>query len=437
MSLGTPIHSRTVHDDASGTPHESPLPAAPLTPSEAALRGIGRLDAALLEALGRRLGPVPLRLRLWQGTQLALGPPPLVATVSFADRATLSRVLWNPELWFGEAYASGRVEVHGDLVGALEATFRAAAGRGGGLWPRLRRLGSRRNTARRSRRNVHEHYDLGNDFYRLWLDPEMVYTCAYYPDPDSSLERAQLAKLDLVCRKLRLQPGEEVVEAGCGWGALALHMARRYGVRVRAYNLSSEQLRHARLRARAEGLDEAVSFVEGDYREITGRFDVFVSVGMLEHVGLGSYAALAGVLQRCLKGPRARGLLHFIGRHQPRPLGGWILRRIFPGAYPPSLSQVFSQVLEPAGLAVSDVENLRPHYARTLAHWRQRFEAQAQRVEAMFSPEFARAWHLYLAGSEAAFRVGSLQLFQLVFERPDGASLYWTRDEMPRPAAEA
>ena len=144
------------------------------------------------------------------------------------------------------------------------------------------------NSRRGSRNNIHRHYDLGNDFYKLWLDEQLLYTCAYFPTPSSTLEHAQIAKMDHVCRKLRLQPGETVVEAGCGWGALALHMARKYGVSVKAYNVSHEQIAFARERARAEGLSDRVEYIEDDYRAITGKFDVFVSVGMLEHVGLGS-----------------------------------------------------------------------------------------------------------------------------------------------------
>jgi cyclopropane-fatty-acyl-phospholipid synthase len=282
-----------------------------------------------------------------------------------------------------------------------------------------------------SRHNVHRHYDLGNDFYRLWLDEQFVYTCAYFPSPDCDLEAAQVAKLDLVCRKLRLRPGERVVEAGCGWGALALHMARHYGVTVRAYNVSREQLRHARERSWREGLADRVEFIDDDYRNAVGPADVFVSVGMLEHVGLENFGALGAVIDGCLPSGRGRGLLHFIGRDRPRPLSAWIRRRIFPGAYAPTLSEVFSRVVEPGGLSVLHVENLRVHYARTLALWRERYEAAFDRVETRFGREFARAWRLYLAGSEAAFRTGSLQLFQVEFARTGDDDLPWTESSTP------
>jgi cyclopropane-fatty-acyl-phospholipid synthase len=241
--------------------------------------------------------------------------------------------------------------------------------------------------------------------------------------------------MDRVCRKLWLRPGESVVEAGCGWGSLALHMARHYGVRVRAYNVSREQIRHARLQARRADLADRVEFVEDDYRTIRGRYDAFVSVGMLEHVGREAYPELAAVLDRSLPERGGRGLLHFIGRDEPGELNAWIRRRIFPGAYPPTVSEAVAGTLQPGRFSVLDVENLRLHYARTLAHWLERFERASERVTAMFDETFTRTWRLYLAGSRAAFETGSLQLFQVSFARASDASIPWSRDELLAPGA--
>jgi cyclopropane-fatty-acyl-phospholipid synthase len=269
---------------------------------------------------------------------------------------------------------------------------------------------------------------VGNDFYRLWLDGQLVYTCAYFPSPGATLEEAQVAKMDLVCRKLRLRPGEHVVEAGCGWGALAIHMARKYGVTVTAYNLSHEQVTYARERAAREGLADRVAVVEDDYRAIHGSADAFVSVGMLEHVGPADYPVLGAVIRRVLGDGRGRGLLHFIGRSRPNPLNPWITKRIFPGAYPPTLVEAIGGVLEPGNLTVLDVENLRLHYATTLDHWRRRFVAAADEVRRTFGVSFERAWHLYLSGSQAAFLAGSLQLFQVVFAPARSNGIPWTRE---------
>src|SRR5262249_20193250 len=205
-----------------------------------------------------------------------------------------------------------------------------------------------------------------------------------------------------------LQPGDTVVETGCGWGALAMHMARHYGVTVKAFNISAEQVSYARERARREGVSRQVEFIADDYRNVSGRFDAFVSIGMLEHVGRQQYPVLASVLQRVLKPDTGRGLLHFIGRDRPRPINAWIRERILPGSSAPTLAEVTTDVLAPADMSVVDVENLRQHYARTLRRWRERFEQSEAVVTQMFDETFARTWRLYLAGSEAAFTSGWL-----------------------------
>jgi cyclopropane-fatty-acyl-phospholipid synthase len=379
------------------------------------------VDRALGWLVRRAFGDAPLRFALADGTLLHAPPVPAVATIVLANRRLLFRLCLEPEVTLGEAYAAGALEIQGDLVAALQAGYRAIERR------RPKAGWAGRHSLRASRANVHRHYDLGNDFYRLWLDERMVYTCAYFPTPEASLEAAQVAKMDHVCRKLDLKPNERVVEAGCGWGSLALHMARRYGVSVTACNISHEQIVFAREQAEREGLAGRVTFVEDDYRAIDGRFDVFVSVGMLEHVGHENYPILGHVIDRCLERERGRGLLHFIGRDRPRPLSAWIRRRIFPGAYAPTLTEAILGVLQPAGFSVLDVENLRLHYARTLGHWLERYERAAETVVARYGEAFARAWRLYLAGSKAAFTTGSLQLFQIQFARGGSNAVPWTR----------
>ena len=389
-------------------------------------------DRLLATQVQRGISDAPVRLELWDG-RLASGAPACAAgDLIVGDRGALLGLAINPDLYFGDAYAAGRLRIRGSLREVVTALSRSTAANPG-WWERAANLITRVNDARAARHHVHYHYDLGNDFYALWLDSQMVYTCAYYADDSMTLDGAQGAKLDLVCRKLQLRAGEEVIEAGCGWGALALHMARHYGVRVKAFNLSTEQLQWARERARREGLEGRVEFVEGDYREVRGTCDAFVSVGMLEHVGRSSFDALSSVLRRTLKRDGGRGLLHFIGRDVPRPLNAWIRRRIFPGAYTPTLAEVTREVLGPAGLSVVDVENLRLHYARTLAHWSEGFAAAADRVRALYGEEFCRAWELYLAGSEAAFHTGWMQLFQVVFAPRESRPPFFTRSAIYQP----
>jgi cyclopropane-fatty-acyl-phospholipid synthase len=374
--------------------------------------------------LRRRFGHAPLRFTLADGTDLFDSGPHRVGTVQLRDRRALLGLAIDPDRYFGDAYGDGRIDVEGDLTATLEAAFRALGAQAVRPAPSRVRLDAHSVPA--SRANARHHYDLGNEFYRLWLDERMAYSCAYFPREGMSLEDAQVAKFEHICAKLRLRPGERVVEAGCGWGSLALHMARRHGVSVRAFNVSREQLRHARSQAAAEGLQGRVEFVEDDYRSIDGRFDAFVSVGMLEHVGPENFGLLGSVIRRVLDPEHGRGLLHFIGRDHPYPLNAWIRRRIFPGAYPPTLAEMSTGVLEGARLSVLDVENLRPHYATTLGHWLSRFDAVADLVKARHGESFARAWRLYLAGSEAAFRTGWLQLFQVVFG-VNGRDVPWGR----------
>jgi cyclopropane-fatty-acyl-phospholipid synthase len=377
--------------------------------------------------LQRRIAQAAVRVELADGSSVYSGPEP-AGSLIVRDARVLLGLLINPHLYFGEAYMAGRLDVRGGLERVVEAVSRLS------LQPSpIERITSPLTVANdqsRSRRNVHHHYDLGNDFYQAWLDEQLVYTCAYFEHPDVSLEEAQRAKLDLVCRKLRLRPGDLVVEAGCGWGALALHMARSYGARVKAFNVSREQIAYARERAAREGLSSRVEFIDDDYRNVKGEYDAFVSIGMLEHVGLKHFGSLADVLSRVLRRACGRGLLHFIGRDIPRPLNAWVRRRIFPGAYPPTLAQVATRILEPARMSIVDVENLRLHYARTLAHWSERFAAIDEQVRERYGERFRRAWELYLAGSEAAFAAGSLQLFQVVFSPLENAPPYWTRAEV-------
>jgi cyclopropane-fatty-acyl-phospholipid synthase len=390
------------------------------------------VEARLLLRLLARQGAPPLEFVLWTGERVSTGATEPVARVSIADRATLVGILVDPQVRFGDAYSDGRITIEGDLVRMLEAVYRASLG--SPRQPsRLRRVldllhRPRINSLVGSRDNIHHHYDIGNAFYSLWLGNTMAYTCAYYPTPSATLDEAQMAKMHHVCRKLRLNAGESVVEAGCGWGTLALHMARHYGVRVRAFNISHEQIAYARERAKREGLASLVEYVEDDYRNISGRYDAFVSIGMLEHVGPDNYPTLGRVAYQSL-GSRGRGLIHSIGCNLPRPMNPWIEKRIFPGAYPPSLGEMM-RIFEPWDLSVLDVENLRLHYAQTLRQWLDLYEAARGRVCEMFDERFVRMWRLYLSGSIAAFTTGSLQLFQVLFAPGTNNEVPLTRDHL-------
>jgi len=389
---------------------------------------VSALATRLFQSLVARAGNPPIEFALASGRVLHAPRGQAVGRIVFRDVRVLWDVVRQPELAFGDAFSAARLTVEGDLLEVLYHLFRASEEAGAerakrslfGFQPR-----ARDNSLETSREHIQHHYDLGNEFYALWLDERMVYTCAYYPTPQASLEQAQVAKLEHVSRKLELAPGMRVVEAGCGWGALALHMAREHGVRVRAFNISPSQIAFAREQARREGLERQVEFVQDDYRNVTGTYDAFVSVGMLEHVGLAHYRELGGVIARSLA-PGGRALLHSVGRSRPQAPNAWLERRIFPGSYPPSLREVMD-ILEPYRFTVLDVENLRLHYARTLLDWLARFESHADRIRRMYDEAFVRAWRLYLAGCSAAFRASSIQLFQVLFTHPGANRVPLTR----------
>ena len=393
------------------------------------------INRRIVRRLLSSVGSPRISMRLWNGEEYFFGSGSPVGCMEVRDWRALVGMLLRATVGFGEGYSRGQIEIHGDFLSFINEITRAiAVGREGNyLSQKLRSQfrGLRNNTLSRSRHNVHHHYDLGNDFYKLWLDENLVYTCAYYDHPASTLAEAQIAKLDHVCRKVQLQPGQKVIEAGCGWGALAMHMAEHYGVTVKAYNNSHEQVKYAREQAEARGLTGRVEFVEADYRTIDERCDAFVSVGMLEHVGLRNYRTLGELMGRCLK-PDGLGIIHTIGRSHPGPTDPWITKYIFPGGHIPSLSEIMS-VIEPGMFSVLDVENLRLHYARTCRAWLDNFEAVSDQVADMYDEEFVRTWRLYLAGSSAGFQSGTLQLFQVVFAPFGNNDVPWNRRHLYPP----
>lgn len=334
-----------------------------------------------------------------------------------AERA----IVFDPMLALPEAYMSGELEViEGDVLELLHIVYRNM-GPGGVevAWSKalesfriaLRRL-QQVNTAARARKNVEYHYDLSREFYRLFLDEDMQYSCAYFARPDMTLEEAQLAKKRHISAKLDLRPGQQVLDIGSGWGGMALHMASSFDVDVLGVTLSGEQHTLATDRAHQMGLQNRVHFEIRDYRDLRERFDRIVSVGMFEHVGVNHYHAFFDRIAALLK-PDGVMVLHSIGRSgPPAATSAFIRKHIFPGGYIPALSEVLPHI-ERAGLIVTDVEIFRLHYAETLMHWRKRFLANRARVVEIYDERFARMWDFYLAASETAFRWQDLMVFQI------------------------
>ena len=366
----------------------------------------------------------------------AAGPE---AGIEIRDARTIRRLIADPALAVGEAYMDGSlVPLGSTLSDVLEVMFLNHIS--GGFHPgvelhaKLRRLARRWaqfNPAPRSRRNVAHHYDLDDRLYALFLDDDWQYSCAYFRTGAETLDAAQAAKKRHIAAKLLLdRPGLTVLDIGCGWGGLALTLARDYGARVTGITLSAEQLARARGRAAEAGLSDRVRFELLDYRDaaLAGPFDRIVSVGMFEHVGINHYRRFFSRLHELLS-PGGVALVHSIGRSEgPAATNPWLQRHIFPGGYSPALSEVFPAV-ERSGLQTTDLEILRMHYADTLRHWRRRFAARRAEAAALYDERFCRMFEFYLTGSELAFRRLGHMVWQMQLSR-SGRAVPQTRDYM-------
>jgi cyclopropane-fatty-acyl-phospholipid synthase len=357
-------------------------------------------------------------------------------TTATAQRA----MLLDPELKLGEAYMDGTLVIErGSIADVLALLLRHDRIKAPAwTWlPRLLRHLFRRlqqhNPRSRSRNNVAHHYDLDGRLYSLFLDGDQQYSCAYFESADQSLDDAQLAKKRHLAAKLLLKPGLEVLDIGCGWGGLALYLADITGARVTGITLSQEQYQRARNRALERGQSKNTEFSLTDYRDVSGRFDRIVSVGMFEHVGVGFYDAFFAKCASLLADDGV-ALLHSIGRSGPPGITNpWIAKYIFPGGYIPALSEIL-QPIQRAGLIVTDIETLQLHYAETLKAWRERFLAHREEAQKLYDQRFVRMWEFYLACSEMAFREGDMVVFQIQMAKHKGVAPE-TRDYIVREEA--
>jgi cyclopropane-fatty-acyl-phospholipid synthase len=352
------------------------------------------------------------------------GEPGPAVTVRLHDASLGRKLFLNPRLYLGEAFMNGELTVEdasiydfldfiAENMNLAPRTLLTPLYDGFG---RAFRVFQQYNPLHRSRENVAHHYDLSDTLYDLFLDADRQYSCAYFLAPEQTIEEAQANKKRHIAAKLLLQPGQRVLDIGSGWGGLALYLARECGVSVTGLTLSTEQLKVAQRRAADAGLADRVRFELLDYREATGQYDRIVSVGMFEHVGVVHYAAFFRKVKDLLAEDGV-ALLHSIGRQDgPGATNPWIRKYIFPGGYSPAVSEVVP-VVERTGLWITDIEILRLHYAETLRAWRQRFNANRERVRALYDERFCRMWEFYLAGSEVAFRRQGHMNFQMQLAR--------------------
>lgn len=390
-------------------------------------------------------GRVELRLPDEETVIIEGAEPGPWAAIRITDPTLDWKIPLNPELVGAEAFMDGTLIVEDgpeggtayDLLSLLfenQSAFTLSGPQALVYWldKAFRRV-AQHNPTWRSKKNASHHYDLGNAFYRLWLDPDLQYSCAYYHDGTESLRDAQILKKRHIAAKLNLKPGQRVLDIGCGWGGMALYLAATADVEVTGITLAEEQLEVARARAKAAGLEHRARFELLDYRDVTERYDRIVSVGMLEHVGVGHLETYFHKVRDCLKDDGV-ALIHTISSMSPPAATGPFLRKyIFPGGYTPTLSEC-AAATEAAELWVLDCEVWRIHYARTLRAWQQAFQAVRGRVEEIYDPRFARMWEFYLAACECSFAYGSSNVLQLQLGRErDATPLH--RDWIPSAAA--
>lgn len=388
----------------------------------------------IVHRLFQRIRGGTLDVTYWDGTRESYGEGEPRYGIRFREDFSpdFSSGDWLTAL--GEAYMDGQLEVEGDLGGLVSLVtsenFLPDEEAHPFLTPLLRATAAIRSITRQ-KEDISRHYDLGNDFFRLWLDESMTYSCAYFRTRYDTLEQAQRQKIEHSLRKLRIAPGERLLDIGCGWGSLVMHAAAELGVEAVGITLSEEQHALAGATIRARGLDDKASVRLIDYGSLSAegrKFHKVVSIGMIEHVGKAHLGEFFAALEKLLK-PGGLALLHMITGMKENRGSGWIEKYIFPGGYIPMLPEIVAQASS-RGLRVWDVENLGPHYHLTLEHWVKRFEQAAAKVRKMFDERFVRMWRLFLLTSSAAFREGRIEVHQILVSHGKPRALPPTRDDL-------
>jgi cyclopropane-fatty-acyl-phospholipid synthase len=382
----------------------------------------------LLDTFFAGMKSIPFQVNYWDGTSSSFGRDKPQFTLTFKEKISITQFIKEPVMSFGEAYMDGMIEIEGKL----EDVIQLASNNNDRLWTNaLSSFIAKAGSKRKQKNNVQHHYDIGNDFYSLWLDETLSYSCAYFRSKEDSLEQAQLQKIDHVLKKLQLKPGETLLDIGSGWGGLIIQAAKKYKVKATGITLSEEQYKKTRERIAEHGLQDQVEVELIDYRDLAAKgaqFDKISSVGMFEHVGQEHYAAFMTAIQKLLK-EQGLTLLHTITHAKEIPTDPWIQKYIFPGGYIPSLREIVT-LLPEYNFNVLDIENLRIHYAMTLDHWSNRYENSLEEVRKMFDERFIRMWRLYLKACAVFFRTGDLHINQILFSKGINNDLFLTRDHI-------
>ncbi|MDV7758479.1 cyclopropane-fatty-acyl-phospholipid synthase family protein [Liquorilactobacillus mali] len=385
------------------------------------------LDKIFYKKLLSHSFSIPVRVNYWDGESEVYGEGTPEVEITFKEPVPIKEIMRNASIALGEAYMDGRIQINGSIQKLVKAAYDSAESFF--YNSKLKKfLPKQSHSEKSSKYDVQSHYDLGNDFYKLWLDPTMTYSCAYFERQNDSLEQAQMNKVRHIIRKLDPQQGKTLLDIGCGWGTLMLTAAKEFGLKVSGITLSEEQYKFVKKRIADEGLEDQAEVYLEDYRELKHEpFDYITSVGMFEHVGEENLETYFKTIAKYLSNDGV-ALIHGITRQQGGAYNGWINQYIFPGGYVPGLNENLKHIID-AGMQVFDIETLRRHYQHTLEIWDENFKNHLDEISEKMDEKFIRMWDLYLQACAASFEAGNIDCIQyLISKGPSGENLPRTRD---------
>ena len=387
------------------------------------------IDKIFYKTLFKNLFSDTFELKLWDGTSEIYGEGEAKFKIIFNEPIPKGDIINDPSLTFGEAYMTKKIDIEGSIQKVIESLYNNKESflSNSDKYANLLKIAT--NNIKNSKKNIEFHYNIGNDFYKLWLDDTMTYSCGYFKSKSDSLNQAQKNKVEHILKKLDLKEGENLLDIGCGWGELIISAAKEYKVKAMGITLSSEQLAKVKERINKEGLEDLVEVQLADYRELKNKkFDKIVSVGMLEHVGKDHISEYFSTIDKLLD-DNGVSLLHCITDIDAGGNNTWINKYIFPGGYIPAITELISCMSEKK-FDIIDIENLRLHYGRTLEHWAKNFESALPEIRKTKDETFIRMWRLYLNACAASFNCGNINIHQFLFNKGVNNDLQWTRDYM-------